>query len=100
MLPVAAHMKLLLDAPEALYGFMGNGEYLKAGYLWLVARVTKEGLSGMGDASEVSDECWRKRWSKAADGFPDVSIAVAEAVGDFTTFPTPDSSTSDREIEI
>lgn len=54
LLPVAAHMKLLLDAPEALYAYLAEGEVLRAGWLWLVARVVKEGLAGMGEASEVS----------------------------------------------
>jgi hypothetical protein len=47
-------MKLLLDAPEALYAYLAEGEVLRAGWLWLVARVVKEGLAGMGEASEVS----------------------------------------------
>jgi hypothetical protein len=53
LLPVAAHMKLLLDAPEALYAYLGEGEVLRAAWLWLVARVVKEGLAGMGDPAEV-----------------------------------------------
>jgi hypothetical protein len=40
-------MKLLLDATEALYGYMAAKEYLAAAYLWLVARVAKEGLGRM-----------------------------------------------------
>jgi hypothetical protein len=54
-LPAAAHMKLLLDATEALYVYLGNHEYLRAAYLWLVARVTKEGLSRMTD--DVGSVC-------------------------------------------
>lgn len=76
VLPVAAHVKLLLDAPEgmsdmllcildsayvlALYSLLSHHEYLNAAYLWLVSRVTKEGLtkmpyeaSGVGLASPV-----------------------------------------------
>ncbi|OCF31631.1 hypothetical protein I317_06120 [Kwoniella heveanensis CBS 569] len=47
MLPVAAHMKLLLDAPEALYSFLAHHAFLNAAFLWLIARVVKEGLSNM-----------------------------------------------------
>ena len=60
-LPAAAHMKLLLDATEALYVYLGNKEYLRAAYLWLVARVTKEGLSRMtddvGSVSRARPDC-------------------------------------------
>lgn len=54
LLPAAAHMKLLLDATEALYVYLGNKEYLAAAYLWLVARVAKESLGRMEEGS-VSD---------------------------------------------
>ena len=60
MLPVAAHMKVLLDAPEcelqpvlwtvlmpALYSFLAHHAFLKAAFLWLVARVVKESLASM-----------------------------------------------------
>ncbi|WVQ93491.1 hypothetical protein IAU59_000565 [Kwoniella sp. CBS 9459] len=47
MLPVAAHMKLLLDAPEALYSFLAHHAFLNAAFLWLITRVVKEGLSNM-----------------------------------------------------
>jgi hypothetical protein len=61
LLPVAAHMKLLLDAPEgelphleqgseliiALYSFLAHHAFLKAAFLWLIARVVKESLAGM-----------------------------------------------------
>lgn len=53
LLPAAAHMKLLLDAPEALYAYLGEGQVLRAAWLWLVARVVKEGMTSMGEASEV-----------------------------------------------
>ena len=67
MLPVAAHMKLLLDAPEgeccrvgntlmdeiALYSFLSHRSYLSAAFLWLVTRVVKEGLSSMPDNINV-----------------------------------------------
>ena len=60
-LPAAAHMKLLLDATEAMYVYLGNKEYLRAAYLWLVARVTKEGLSRMtddvGSVSRARPDC-------------------------------------------
>ncbi|KAL7424679.1 hypothetical protein Q5752_000363 [Cryptotrichosporon argae] len=46
-LPVAAHMKLLLDTPETLYAFLSHHAYLSAAFLWLVARVVKEGLTSM-----------------------------------------------------
>ncbi|RXK41345.1 hypothetical protein M231_01250 [Tremella mesenterica] len=47
VLPVAAHMKLLLDTPEALYGHLARHHFLHAALLWLVARVVKESLSAM-----------------------------------------------------
>ncbi|WVF65857.1 hypothetical protein IAT40_000594 [Kwoniella sp. CBS 6097] len=47
MLPVAAHMKLLLDAPEALYSFLAHHAFLNAAFLWLITRVVKDGLSNM-----------------------------------------------------
>lgn len=69
-LPVAAHMKLLLDAPESgytqgsgeerpfrahhsfslvagLYGFLATESYLEAAYLWLLARMVKESLEAL-----------------------------------------------------
>ncbi|KAK4690039.1 conserved oligomeric Golgi complex subunit 1, partial [Tremellales sp. Uapishka_1] len=46
-LPVAAHMKLLLDAPEALYSYLAHQSYLNAAFLWLLTRVVKEGLVAM-----------------------------------------------------
>ena len=69
LLPVAAHMKLLIDAPEgkairlrskstdtsALYSFLAHHEFLQAAFLWLVARVVKESLAAMPeDVSGVS----------------------------------------------
>lgn len=61
-------MKLLLDAPEggpffqhlycggltvltrsALYTYLAREEYLPAAYLWLVARMVKQGMSSMTD---------------------------------------------------
>ncbi|WWC88089.1 uncharacterized protein L201_002993 [Kwoniella dendrophila CBS 6074] len=47
MLPTAAHMKLLLDAPEALYSYLAHHQYLNAAFLWLITRVVKESLSAM-----------------------------------------------------
>ncbi|WWC68540.1 uncharacterized protein I206_102469 [Kwoniella pini CBS 10737] len=49
MLPTAAHMKLLLDAPEALYSYLAQQSYLNAAFLWLITRVVKESLSSMPD---------------------------------------------------
>ncbi|WWD16437.1 hypothetical protein CI109_100863 [Kwoniella shandongensis] len=51
LLPVAAHMKLLLDAPEALYSYLAHHAYLNAAFLWLITRVVKEGLSSMPEES-------------------------------------------------
>ncbi|WVW80227.1 hypothetical protein I302_102205 [Kwoniella bestiolae CBS 10118] len=47
MLPTAAHMKLLLDAPEALYSYLAHHNYLNAAFLWLITRVVKESLNSM-----------------------------------------------------
>ncbi|ORY24078.1 hypothetical protein BCR39DRAFT_548040, partial [Naematelia encephala] len=47
LLPVAAHMKLLLDAPEVLYAYLARHAFLEAAYLWLITRVVKEALSSM-----------------------------------------------------
>ncbi|WWC96842.1 hypothetical protein V866_003717 [Kwoniella sp. B9012] len=47
MLPTAAHMKLLLDAPEALYSYLAHHSYLNAAFLWLITRVVKESLNTM-----------------------------------------------------
>nr|XP_019001779.1 uncharacterized protein I203_05486 [Kwoniella mangroviensis CBS 8507]OCF65240.1 hypothetical protein I203_05486 [Kwoniella mangroviensis CBS 8507] len=47
MLPTAAHMKLLLDAPEALYSYLAHHNYLNAAFLWLITRVVKESLNTM-----------------------------------------------------
>ncbi|WVQ74709.1 hypothetical protein IAR50_004313 [Cryptococcus sp. DSM 104548] len=44
MLPVAAHMKLLLDAPEALYALLSSNNFLQASFLWLLSRSTRESL--------------------------------------------------------
>ncbi|KLT41250.1 hypothetical protein CC85DRAFT_286686 [Cutaneotrichosporon oleaginosum] len=49
LLPVAAHVKLLLDAPEALYSHLAHHAYLNAAMLWLLARVVKDGLNEMPD---------------------------------------------------
>lgn len=58
MLPVAAHVKLLLDAPEALYSYLSHHSYLDAAFLWLVARVVKDGLNSMSeDIRGVRCEC-------------------------------------------
>lgn len=51
MLPVAAHMKLLIDTPEALYSYLSHHDYLSAAFLWLVARVVKDSLSEMPDSA-------------------------------------------------
>lgn len=91
ILPVAAHMKLLLDAPEALYGYLGEGEVLKAGWLWLVARVVKESLAGMGEVGEVSD---LKRRKELMEG---ISAIVGQAVGDLVAFQSANRPESDRE---
>jgi hypothetical protein len=101
-LPAAAHMKLLLDAAEALYVYLGNHEYLRAAYLWLVARVTKEGLSRMTDeAGSVSPlrvcRCADEREGRrgGADAV-DVSASAAKAVGDTIAVPESNSTTGDR----
>lgn len=47
LLPVAAHVKLLLDAPEALYSHLAHHAFLNAAMLWLLARVVKDGLNDM-----------------------------------------------------
>lgn len=52
MLPVAAHMKFLLDAPEALYAYLARHAFLNAAFLWLVARVVKEGMAAMPEAAK------------------------------------------------
>lgn len=51
MLPVAAHMKLLIDTPEALYSYLSHHDYLSAAFLWLVARVAKDSLSDMPESA-------------------------------------------------
>ncbi|ADV20738.1 Conserved hypothetical protein [Cryptococcus gattii WM276] len=63
MLPAASHMKLLLDAPEALYAYLSHGAYLSAAFLWLIARVVKEGLVNMPeDASGLYLPLMQKQW--------------------------------------
>ncbi|KIR57503.1 hypothetical protein I314_06642 [Cryptococcus bacillisporus CA1873] len=63
MLPAASHMKLLLDAPEALYAYLSHGAYLSAAFLWLIARVVKEGLVNMPeDASGPYLPLMQKQW--------------------------------------
>jgi hypothetical protein len=75
LLPVAAQMKLLLDAPEsesaeegvwliaALYSLLSHHEFLKAAFLWLVARLAKESLSGMPqDANAVGPSVGTWEW--------------------------------------
>ncbi|OWZ69331.1 hypothetical protein AYX14_05282 [Cryptococcus neoformans] len=63
MLPVASHMKLLLDAPEALYAYLSHGTYLNSAFLWLIARVVKEGLANMPeDASRMYLPLMQKQW--------------------------------------
>ncbi|KAK8861647.1 hypothetical protein IAR55_002470 [Kwoniella newhampshirensis] len=63
MLPVAAHMKLLLDAPEALYSYLAHHAYLNAAFLWLITRVVKEGLSSMPEeASGPYISLLQKQW--------------------------------------
>jgi hypothetical protein len=47
VLPTAAHVKLLLDAPEALYSHLAHHAFLNAAMLWLLARVVKDGLNEM-----------------------------------------------------
>ncbi|WVO18684.1 hypothetical protein L204_106404 [Cryptococcus depauperatus] len=54
MLPAAAHMKLLLDAPEVLYSFLAHHSYLSAAYLFLIARLTKESLSSLPSHTSAS----------------------------------------------
>lgn len=51
MLPVAAHMKLLIDTPEALYSYLSHHDYLSAAFLWLVARVAKDSLADMPESA-------------------------------------------------
>lgn len=51
MLPVAAHMKLLIDTPEALYAYLSHHDYLSAAFLWLVARVAKDSLADMPESA-------------------------------------------------
>lgn len=46
-LPVAAHMKLLIDTPEALYSYLAHHDFLSAAFLWLVSRAAQESLSEM-----------------------------------------------------
>lgn len=41
-LPGAAAVKLLLDAPEAIYKLLSSRAYLQAAFLWLLARTVKE----------------------------------------------------------
>lgn len=41
-LPSAAAVKLLLDAPEAIYKLLSSRAYLQAAFLWLLARTVKE----------------------------------------------------------
>ncbi|ORX35220.1 hypothetical protein BD324DRAFT_82122 [Kockovaella imperatae] len=62
LLPIAAHMKLLLDAPEALYAHLARRDYLKAAFLWLVARATKEGLSSINDSHQAYTPLLEKQW--------------------------------------
>ncbi|WVQ78802.1 hypothetical protein IAT38_000893 [Cryptococcus sp. DSM 104549] len=63
MLPVAAHMKLLLDAPEALYSYLAHHAYLNSAFLWLITRVVKEGLSSMpDDANGAYLPLLQKQW--------------------------------------
>lgn len=67
MLPVASHMKLLLDAPEALYAYLSHGSYLNSAFLWLIARVVKEGLANMPeDASRLYLPLMQKQWENIA----------------------------------
>ncbi|BEJ01631.1 hypothetical protein CcaverHIS631_0603130 [Cutaneotrichosporon cavernicola] len=47
LLPVAAHVKLLLDTPEALYSLLAHHAFLNAAMLWLLARIVKDGLNDM-----------------------------------------------------
>lgn len=63
MLPVAAHMKFLLDAPEALYAYLAHHAYLNAAFLWLVARVVKEGMSAMPEETKgMYTPLLQKQW--------------------------------------
>ncbi|WWC60390.1 uncharacterized protein I303_102962 [Kwoniella dejecticola CBS 10117] len=63
MLPTAAHMKLLLDAPEALYSYLSHQSYLNAAFLWLITRVVKESLTSMPEEqSEAYLPLLQKQW--------------------------------------
>lgn len=67
MLPVAAHMKLLIDTPEALYSYLSHHDYLSAAFLWLVARVAKDSLADMPESANRVSRRELRRPSTPAD---------------------------------
>ena len=67
-LPSAAAVKLLLDAPEAIYKVLSARAYLQAAFLWLLARTVKEYM--LSPQEETSDGSYNQvRQSFAQDDF-------------------------------
>ncbi|ODO04509.1 hypothetical protein I350_05113 [Cryptococcus amylolentus CBS 6273] len=79
MLPAAAHMKLLLDAPEALYALLGSKNFLQASFLWLISRSTKESLSSLPPAQSAPYlHLFGKQWELLAP----LRGAIAQRAGE------------------
>ncbi|KAI0706115.1 hypothetical protein BC835DRAFT_1260582 [Cytidiella melzeri] len=64
---LAAHLKLLLDAPEHLWRFMERKLYLHAAWLFLLSRVVHRSLL-RGDADD--DAVWRTLGIDISEQFP------------------------------
>ncbi|RPD55909.1 hypothetical protein L227DRAFT_509454 [Lentinus tigrinus ALCF2SS1-6] len=62
---LSAHMKLLLDAPEHLWRLMEKKAYLKAAWLFLLARVVHRALS-----QEEDDQSWQAYGIDVMDQMP------------------------------
>lgn len=101
-LPAAAAVKLLLDAPEAIYRLLSSRAYLQAAFLWLLARTVKEYMLSPQDGSQdeaYNQVCIHKRISRfgwlTACVHIDLYAISAEAMGDVGPAPRPGCAQSD-----
>jgi len=64
---LAAHMKILLDAPEHLWRLIERKKFFPAAWLFLLARVTHRALVRN---EEQDDEAWKSRGIDVLAEFP------------------------------
>jgi hypothetical protein len=101
-LPAAAAVKLLLDAPEAIYRLLSSRAYLQAAFLWLLARTVKEYmLSPQGDSQDEAYNQVRKTTCRKVDLLIpciriDLYAAGTKAMGNAGPAPRSSCTQGDR----